>query len=159
MGLPVCLGAAGRWRGRLVVVSTGAGRLRCRGPVLTVPPALLAARAIRFRPALPNAKLVAAAGLPGHVTKLYLGVDGDPFGLGPDRQAVGSLQRARTALYHLNPLGRPLVEAYWGGPVALELEQAGPAALAGFALPELAELFGTKCAPTRAAARGFGVGG
>jgi monoamine oxidase len=80
----------------------------------------------------------------GQVAKLYLAVDGDPFDLEPDRQAVGSLHRARTAIYHLRPLGRPLVEAYWGGTTALELEQAGMPALADAARDELAALFGAR---------------
>ena len=144
--LPITLDAAVTavdWGGPGVTVSSTAGGLRARAAIVTAPVSLLAAEAIRFRPALPPGKLAAAHGLPmGQVAKLLLAVDGDPFGLGPDRQVTGALDRAATAVYHLLPLGRPLVEAYWGGPTALELEAAGQAAMAEFALAELASLFG-----------------
>jgi monoamine oxidase len=142
LGAPVTAidwGAAGGVR-----VVTDRGELRCRAVIVTVPASLLAAEAIRFTPALPAAKLEAAAGLPmGQVLKLFLGVDGQPFDLGPDRQAVGEPRRRDTAIYHLRPLGRPLVECYWGGTLAHELERDGVGAATGFALDELAGLFGS----------------
>jgi monoamine oxidase len=145
-GLPVSLGAevtAVNWGGPLVTVTTRAGSLRCRPAVITVPVSLLAAEAIRITQRLPQARLTAAAGLPmGQVAKLFLAVEGDPFGIGADRQVTGCLQRAETAIYHLHPLGRPLVEAYWGGPTALGLERAGIAAMTDSALAELTGLFG-----------------
>ncbi|HEX6014572.1 MAG TPA: FAD-dependent oxidoreductase [Geminicoccaceae bacterium] len=126
-----------------MAVTTPKGTLRCRAAVLTLPVSLLAREAIRFTPALPQAKL-AAAGLPmGHIAKLLLAVEGCPFDVEPDTQAVGSLRSARTTIYHLEPLGRPLVEAYWSGSLALELEQAGLPAMVDFALAELAGLFGS----------------
>ena len=146
-GLPVTLGTqvtALDWGGLQVAVVTAAGRLRCRAAIVAVPVSLLAQEAIRFDPPLPASKLAAARGLPmGDVTKLWLAVDGDPFGIGDDRQVTGALDRERTAVYQLRPLGRPLVEAYWGGPLALELERAGEAAMADFAADELAALFGS----------------
>lgn len=146
-GLPVSLGAevtAIDWGGPAVAVTTRLGSLRCRAALVTVPVPLIAQEAIRFTPRLPDAKLAAAEGLPmGHVAKLLLAFDGDPFGLGPDRQVTGSLRRAATAIHHLHPLGRPLVETYWGGPTALALERAGMAAMADVALAELQDLFGT----------------
>lgn len=145
-GLPVTLRAPVKaidWGRKLVRVATDRGELRCRAVVVTVPASLLTAEAIRFTPALPPATLAAAAGLPlGDVLKLYLGVEGDPFGAGADRQVVGAPRRADTAIYHLQPLGRPLVECYWGGSLARELERAGTGAAAEFALHELAGLFG-----------------
>ena len=145
-GLPVSLGTevtAIDWSGPQVAVATRRGTLRCRVALVTVPVSLIDQEAMRFVPRLPDPRLAAAAGLPmGNAAKLLLAVDGDPFGLGPDRQVTGSLQRAATAVYHLHPLGRPLVEAYWGGPTALALERAGVAAMTDFALAELAGLFG-----------------
>jgi monoamine oxidase len=146
LGLPVTTGAPVLgidWSGPGVRVASTAGSLRCAAVVLTMPVSLLLEEAIRFAPDLPDAKLAAVAGLPmGHVAKLVLAVDGRPWDLGPDRQVAGSLRTERTAVYHLEPLGRPLVEAYWGGRTALELERAGPAGMAAFALDELAGLFG-----------------
>lgn len=145
-GLPVTLGTpveAIDWSGPGVRVATARGTLRASAAVLTVPASLLADGSIRFAPALPTARLAAVAGLPmGHVAKLYLGVEGQPFGLAPDRKVLGSPRRLATALYHLLPLGRPLAEAYWGGTAALELERAGLDAMSDFALQELAGLFG-----------------
>ena len=124
-------------------MATAKGDLRCRAVVVTVPPSLVAEGAVRFDPPLPDAKLGAAAGLPmGHVAKLLLGVDGRPWDVGDDRHVVGSLRRERTGAYHLRPFGRPLVEAYYGAGLALELERAGPEAAADFAVGELADLFG-----------------
>jgi monoamine oxidase len=146
-GLPVTSAApveAVDWSGHAVAVTAPKGTLRCRAAVLTVPVPLLVQQAIRFTPPLPGTKLAAAAGLPmGHVAKLLLAVEGRPFDVEPDTQAVGSPCSARTTIYHLEPLGRPLVEAYWGGSLALELEQAGLPAMADFACAELAGLFGS----------------
>ena len=145
-GLPVTLRAevtAIDWSGPAVVVTGLWGTLRCRAVLVTVPVSLLAQEAIRFVPRLPDAWLAAAEGLPmGEVAKLLLAVEGDPFGLGPDRQVMGSVRREDTAIYHLRPLGRPLVEAYWGGVTARELERSGPGAMTEFALGELVHLFG-----------------
>jgi monoamine oxidase len=146
-GLDVSLGTPVRsidWSRSLVRVGTDQGELRCRAVVLTVPPSLLLEGAIRFTPALLPTKLQAAADLPmGNALKLYLGLDGSvPWDVGPDRLLVGSPRASRTAIYHLEPLGRPLIEAFWGGKTALELEAAGEAAMAEAALAELEGLFG-----------------
>jgi monoamine oxidase len=147
-GLPVTFEAPVHsldWRGPGVRVETAKGSLRARAVVLTVPVSLLLEEAIRFTPDLPDAKLAAVAGLPmGHVAKLFLAIEGRPWDLEPDRQVTGSLHTTRTGGYHLEFLGRPLVEAYWGGRLALELERAGPAAMANFALSELTDLFGAE---------------
>jgi monoamine oxidase len=146
-GLPVTTGAPVRaveWGGRdKVRVATARGDLRCRAVVVTVPVSLVARGAIRFDPPLPDAKLEAAAGLPmGNVAKLLLGVDGRPWDLGDDQHVVASPRRERTGAYHLRPFGRPLVEAYYGADLALEVERAGADAAAAFATDELAGLFG-----------------
>jgi monoamine oxidase len=147
------------WAGPAVRVDTARGPLDCRAVVLTVPTPLLASdQLLRFTPALPAAKVEAALGLPmGHVVKLLFRLDGPPpWPVEPDRQVIGDPNRERTAIYHLQPLGRPLVEAYWGGRLALDLERAGTPALAAFALDELAALFGPavrdRLVPARASA-------
>jgi monoamine oxidase len=45
--------------------------------------------------------------------------------------------------YHLRPLGKPMVEAYFGGALAHGLAQAGAAAMEDFAKQELAGLLGS----------------
>ena len=133
--------------GPRIVLTTPKGELCGRAVILTVPTPLLDGEAIRFTPPLPPEKTEAARALPmGHVAKLFLEVaeeGGRPWDLEPDTQVPGALDRARTGLYHLEPLGRPLVEGYYGGALALDLERAGPGALEDFALGELCGLFGS----------------
>jgi len=127
--------------GKGVSVETSKGRIEARAVIVTVPPSLLLSGAIRFRPELPE-KLKAAEGLPlGIAEKLYLAID-DPGDLPADGHLFGRIDRAATASYHLRPFGRPLIEAYFGGSLAYELEQAGPDAFFAFACDELAFLFG-----------------
>jgi monoamine oxidase len=130
--------------GSRVVLGTPKGDLCGQAVILTVPPPLLDGEAIRFTPPLPAEKIEAARKLPmGTVTKLFLGVEGRPWDLPSDTQVPGSLESARTGLYHLEPLGNPLVEGYYGGDFAVELERAGTDAMADFAIGELVDLFGS----------------
>jgi monoamine oxidase len=59
---------------------------------------------------------------------------------------VGRTDRSRTGVYHFRPFGRPLIEAYFGGSLAAELEAAGEAAFADFAITELVRLLGSSFA-------------
>ena len=54
----------------------------------------------------------------------------------------GRTDRSRTGVYHFRPFGRPQIEAYFGGLLAAELEAAGEAAFADFAVTELVGLLG-----------------
>jgi len=133
--------------GPRVVLNTPKGELCGRAAIVTVPVSLLDGEAIRFIPALPPERIEAARRLPmGTVAKLFLGVGVEegrrPWDVEPDTQAHGSLDRQRTGIYHLEPLGRPVIEAYYGGTLALDLERAGKDAMADFAIGELAGLFG-----------------
>lgn len=127
--------------GREIRIETARGAIRARQVIITVPSALIAGGAVRFSPALPD-KQAAAAGLPlGLADKLYFTLDrAEAFE--PDSRASGRTDRAETAAYHFRPLGRPLVEAYFGGSCAAGLERAGPSAFVDFAQAELAGLFG-----------------
>jgi monoamine oxidase len=146
-GLPVRLGCPVKrvdHGGRSIRVETPQGNLRVRAVLVTVPPTLLAAGAIRFTPPLPEAKRAAAHGLPlGLANKLFLALDGAAPDLPRDSHVFGALDRTATGSYQMRPFGRPMVAAYFGGALALELERAGPAAMADFAGGELAHLFGT----------------
>jgi monoamine oxidase len=51
---------------------------------------------------------------------------------------------ADTGSYHVRPMGRPLIEGYFGGALARELARAGPEAMADFAKQELAALLGSQ---------------
>jgi monoamine oxidase len=84
----------------------------------------------------------AARGLPlGVVNKMYLGFEERDVPAGD-----GNLSRASPSIAHgsydLRPLGRPLIEAFLAGPLAADLERAGPGAAAAFVIDELVELLG-----------------
>jgi monoamine oxidase len=51
--------------------------------------------------------------------------------------------RTATGSYHLHPFGRRLIEGFFGGRLAHELEASGPGAFFDFAVAELVELFGS----------------
>jgi monoamine oxidase len=144
-GLPVTLGTpvtridhggAGPVR-----LETPRGTLRARAVVVTVSTNVLAEGALRFAPALPD-KVAAAQDLPlGLANKVFLHLAA-PEDLPADGHLIGNPRSARTGAYHLRPFGRPVIEAYFGGPLARDLERAGDAAAASFALDELAGLLG-----------------
>jgi monoamine oxidase len=88
-------------------------------------------------------KTEAAAGLPlGLADKLFLSLEGaEQFE--KESRAFGAADRTATAAYHLRPFGRPLIEAYFGGALAADLEKGGEAAFFDFAVAELVALFGS----------------
>ncbi|TAL83428.1 MAG: hypothetical protein EPN75_01285, partial [Beijerinckiaceae bacterium] len=127
--------------GPVIRLTTPQGIVTAAKVVVTLPTNLLASDAINFDPPLPE-KRAAAAGLPlGVADKLILAVDGS-LDLPKDGHLFGRTDRIETASYHLRPFGRNLIEAYFGGQLAANLEHERPAAFAAFALDELAGLFG-----------------
>lgn len=142
-GLPLRLGCAVAridHAGPSIVLDTTQGRVTADAAIVTVPPPLIATEAIAFTPALPE-KIDAAAVLPlGLADKLVMTVDA------PDLPAGGHLfgdpLATATGSYHLRPFGRPLIEGYFGGRLAHDLESSGPGAFFEFARGELAHLFG-----------------
>jgi monoamine oxidase len=128
-------------RDRLLRIETPKGVIEAEKAIVTLPTSLIAAEAIAFDPPLP-AKVEAAHGLPlGLADKLFLTFEG-AADFGPDSRAFGRTDRAETGAYHLRPFGRPLIEAYFGGSFAADLEKAGEAAFFAFATDELRGLFG-----------------
>jgi len=127
--------------GALVRIATPRGDLRARAAIVTVSTNVLCSGALEFRPALPD-KMAAAAALPlGLADKLFLRLDGaEEFP--KDSRLMGTTQSVRTGSYHLRPFGRPMIEGYFGGELARELEARGEAAFAAFAADELAERLG-----------------
>lgn len=118
------------------------GRAEAKTAVLAVPVSLL--ERLSFEPGLPETHRAAIAGLPlGHNEKVFFRVEGEPFGPPEDFQANLAYDRVETAHYHIHEFGRPTVEAYFGGPLAKRLASEGRAALAAFALDELAGEFGS----------------
>ncbi|MDQ0391439.1 flavin monoamine oxidase family protein [Labrys monachus] len=127
--------------GRDVRLETSQGVVVAQTVIVTVPPTLLATESIRFSPALPR-KLGAAHNIAlGVADKLLLAVE-DPASLPRDAHLFGRTDRVGTGGYSLQPLGRPVIEGYFGGELAKALEQGGLPAFTAFALEELEGLFG-----------------
>jgi monoamine oxidase len=127
--------------GPQVRIETPRGDLRARAVIITVPTNVLSSGGVRFHPALPD-KTGAAAVLPlGVADKVFLRLDGaEEFP--KDSHLYGALDSIRTGTYHLRPFGRPLIEAFFAGQLARNLEAEGEAAFASFAVGELASLLG-----------------
>ncbi|HXW19942.1 MAG TPA: NAD(P)/FAD-dependent oxidoreductase [Roseiarcus sp.] len=130
-------------RGRRLRIETTNGVVSADVAVVTLPSALIAERPELFLPTLPD-KTEAAAGLPlGLADKLFLSLE-SPEQFEKDSRCFGRTDRTETGAYQMRPFGRPMVEAYFGGELAADLEKAGQAAFADFALDELAGLFGSE---------------
>ncbi|WCT74012.1 NAD(P)/FAD-dependent oxidoreductase [Sphingomonas naphthae] len=125
-----------------VTIETPRGAIRAGAAIVTVSSAVLASGAIRFTPALDD-HLHAASRLPlGLADKVFLSVAGPIDDLDPDTHLLGDPRRAGTGSYYLRPFGRPLIEGFFGGPGARNLEGAGRDATAAFAIDELVALLG-----------------
>jgi monoamine oxidase len=143
--LPAALGCLVRaidHRRKRLRIETENGVIAADQVIVTVPTTLLAAERIAFTPALPQ-KTQAAQGLPlGLNNKLFMALAGaDEFDT--DVRVFGHTDRAATAAYQLKPLGRPMIEAYFGGKLAGELEAGGDGAFFDFAVAELVGVFGS----------------
>jgi monoamine oxidase len=128
--------------GRRVSVETSEGTISAASVIVTLPSTVLAEQRVLFTPDLPD-KTDAALGLPlGLADKLFLSLDGaEEFDA--DSRLFGHTDRRQTATYHMRPFGRPLIEVYFGGSFAHELEAGGEAAFVEFALSELTGLLGS----------------
>lgn len=123
-------------------IATARGTVTARAAIVTLPTSLIAGESVRFRPALPE-KLDACAGLPlGLADKVLLAID-RPEELPPETRVFGATDRTGIGAYHIRPFGRPVIEGYFGGRLARQLEQEGEGALADFAVEELAGRLGS----------------
>lgn len=143
--LPIRFGCVARvidHGARPLRVETNLGTLTARAVIVTAPTNMIASGALRFRPALPE-RVEAAAMLPlGLADKLFLALDGaEEFPV--DSRLYGATDRTATANYHIRPFGRPLVEAYFGGQFARELEAGGIEAFADFAIQQIVDVLGS----------------
>jgi len=129
-------------RGPRLLIRTAKGTVEACTVIVTVPTRLIAEEAIRFDPPLPNL-VEAAAGTPlGLASKVFLNL-AKPHDFPADGQIWGRTDTAETGGYHLRPMGRPMIEAYFGGNLAHGLEAEGEAALVDFAVGELVALLGS----------------
>ena len=127
--------------GAQVRIETPRGTLTARAAIVTVPTSLIASGRLRFFPALPD-KQEAAGALPlGLADKVFLRVE-TPEDLPVQTRLFGATDRVATGSYHLRPFGAPMIEGYFGGAFARELEEAGEAAFAAFAIEQIAALLG-----------------
>lgn len=127
--------------GAKIAIGTAQGALHARAVVIAAPTNILAREIIRISPALPE-KLEAAAMLPlGIADKVYLVVD-RAEDLPDNGRIFGKTDRVETGAYHLRPFGRPLIEGYFGGAWARELEGEGLAGFAAFAIDEICNMLG-----------------
>jgi monoamine oxidase len=143
--LPVmldCVVGAIDHSGKRLRIETSKGAIAADQAIVTIPSTLLAVEQLTFTPALPE-KIQAAQGLPlGLADKLFLALD-DADEFGNDVRIFGRTDRAATAAYQFRPLGRPMIEAYFGGRCAAALEAGGEGAFFEFAVSELTNLFGS----------------
>jgi monoamine oxidase len=127
--------------GRRIRVETKRGNIEADAAIVTLPSALIAANEDLFAPALLD-KTRAAAGLPlGHDDKLFLSLAGAEA-FEPETRAFGDPRKVDTASYQLRPFSRPMIECYFGGALAADLERGGEAAFFAFARDELTGLYG-----------------
>jgi monoamine oxidase len=128
-------------RGRQLRLETTRGAISADVAIVTLPSNVVAETPDFFMPALPD-KTEAAAGLPlGLADKLYLSLSGaEEFK--KESRAFGASDRTRTGAYHFRPFGRPVIEAFFGGDLAADLEKGGDGAFFDFAAAEFVTLFG-----------------
>lgn len=125
-------------RGRKLRLDTQAGAVEAEQVIVAVPTPVLANGALVFDPPLPD-KRDAAADLPlGLADKVFLAVDRPEWPAG--EHLIGDPHRACTASHRLSPFGRPVIESFFGGACAEELEGGDAAA---FAIDELVALLGS----------------
>lgn len=142
--LPITFDCAARVidrSGARLLVETSKGTLSARAVIVTVPTNVIASGALRFSPDLPD-KAEACAALPlGVANKLFLMAD-RAEDLPDNARLFGARDRTDIGAYHFKPFGRPMIEGYFGGRLARELEKEGLAGFADFAIGEIADALG-----------------
>ncbi len=126
-------------RGPRMRLVTPNGLVEADRVIVAVPTPILADGDLRFDPPLP-AKQDAAAALPlGLADKIFLGIRGD---FPENAHLIGNPHVSATASYQVGYLGRPVVEAFFGGDCAEAIEREDDRGAADFAIGELARLLG-----------------
>ncbi|WP_298813448.1 NAD(P)/FAD-dependent oxidoreductase [uncultured Sphingomonas sp.] len=123
---------------RALHVTTTAGTITARAVIVAVPTSILADERLSFTPALSD-KHAAAAALPlGIADKAFLAVTGAHWP--HDAHLIGNPHSACTASHRLSPFGWPVVESFFGGDCADQLEDGDAT---DFAIEELVALLGS----------------
>lgn len=141
-GLPIWLECEARaidHAGASLRIATTRGDIEAKRVIVTVPPWALSQ--IAFTPTLQE-KIALADSLPlGAAEKLYFTL-AQPEEFPADGHLFARTDAVDTGSYHLRPMGRPLIEVYFGGALARGLAEAGSEAMSDFAKQELAALLG-----------------
>jgi monoamine oxidase len=126
--------------GARVRAETTRGVIEGRTAIVALPTPHVAA--LPLTPDLPE-KRAAALGLPlGTAEKVYFAL-AQPEEFTTDGHLFARFDSAEIGSYHLRPMGRPVIEAYFGAQLARGLAEAGGEAMADFAKQELASLLGS----------------
>ncbi len=127
--------------GKRLRIESPNGAITADRAIVTLPTTVLAGMENLFAPALPE-KIEAARNLPlGLDDKLFIALD-KPEGFEKDSRLFGAKDDSKTAAYHIRPFGRPMIEGFFGGTNARELEAAGEGAFFDFAVAELCGILG-----------------
>ncbi|MFT3727748.1 MAG: NAD(P)/FAD-dependent oxidoreductase [Terricaulis sp.] len=120
-------------------IETTQGVIDAHAAIVALPTSVL--ETIRLAPELP-AKHEAAAALPlGNAEKLYFALEGaEEFPA--DSSVFPRTDSADMGSYNMRPRGQPIMECYFGGPLARGLAEAGPDAMAAYAKDEIAGVMG-----------------
>ena len=125
-----------------VRAETSGGAVDASQAIVTVSSGVLAGGALRLPPDC-AAAVDAARDLPmGHVGKLFLAVDAADE-LPVNGHLRGRPGARRSASHRLRPFGWPVIECYYGGDYAAELDAGGEPAAADAMIGELTGLLGT----------------
>jgi monoamine oxidase len=123
-------------------IVTTAGTFSSRLAIVTVSTNVLASGSLRLPSALDD-RCEAAARLPlGNAEKIFFALD-SPQGFESDTQAIGRPRAAQSGSYHLLPLGRPVIEGFFGGEGAEAVVAAGEHWGPAMAIDELVGVFGS----------------
>jgi monoamine oxidase len=143
--LPITFDCAARVidrSGARLLIDTSKGTLSARAVIVTVPTNVIASGALRFSPELSD-KGDACAALPlGLANKIFLSAD-RADDLPDNARLFGARDRTDIGAYHFKPFGRPMIEGYFGGRFARELEKEGLPGFADFAINEVADELGS----------------
>jgi len=127
-------------RGPRMRLVTPQGLVEADRVIVAVPTPIIADGDLAFDPPI-DAKRKAAAALPlGLADKIFLGIRGDDYPR--NAHVIGNPHNACTASYQIGHLGRPVVEAFFGGDCAESMERESDLGAADFAIGELARLLG-----------------
>ncbi|MDP4593913.1 MAG: FAD-dependent oxidoreductase, partial [Beijerinckiaceae bacterium] len=143
-GLPItfdCAVEVIEHSGTLIKLQTARGTLACNTVIVTVPTNIIANGGLRFSPSLPDIQQAAAYVPLGVANKIFLYAD-KADELPESSFVIANHASAASGSYHLRPFGWPVIEGYFGGAYARDLELAGRVSFAHQAIEELCAVLG-----------------